>query len=50
MDFTAWVNRFANAGDAALEVAETTALRVSCSSVFLLSIVLVLPSPVFLKM
>lgn len=26
--FTAWINRFANAGDAALEVAENTANRV----------------------
>lgn len=26
--FTAWVNRFANAGDTALEVAETAAIKV----------------------
>lgn len=27
-DITGWVNRFANAGDAAMEVAETTATKV----------------------
>lgn len=30
--FTGWVNRFANAGDAAIEIAENTALRVSVLS------------------
>lgn len=32
---TGWVNRFANAGDAAMEVAGNTALRVRCSSAIL---------------
>lgn len=34
--FTGWVNRFANAGDTAVEIAETTAVRVSISFVLCL--------------
>lgn len=33
VSLTGWVNRFANAGDAALEVAGNTALRVRCCAI-----------------
>jgi len=43
LPFTAWVNRFANAGDATLEAAENTAVRVGS-----LSLISILPFVIFL--
>lgn len=47
--FTAWVNRFANAGDAAMEIAGNTALRVSYWSFLFLFTELHLTYPIFPK-
>lgn len=47
--FTAWVNRFANAGDAAMEIAGNTALRVSYWSFLFFFTELHLAYPIFPK-